>query len=127
MEILSLSLNKINSLKDFAHCSKLVELYLRKNQVSDLGQVQYLRNLSGLRVLWLSHNPCADHPHYRPYVIKTLPQLIKLDNAEITKEERQPAKAMNFDSFEGVQANGAGQGVLQKKPSLSVLQQNTNL
>jgi len=72
LEIVSLSLNKINSLKDFQYCHKVVELYLRKNQVSELAEVQYLVNLPNLRVLWMAHNPCAEHPYYRPYIIKHL-------------------------------------------------------
>lgn len=36
IEIGSLSLNKIKSLKDFSSCKKLRELYLRKNLVEDL-------------------------------------------------------------------------------------------
>lgn len=36
IEICSLSLNKIISLKDFSSCKKLTELYLRKNLVSEL-------------------------------------------------------------------------------------------
>ena len=36
LEVLSLSVNKISSLKEFAHCTKLQELYLRKNNISDL-------------------------------------------------------------------------------------------
>lgn len=36
IEICSLSLNKIVSLKDFSSCKKLTELYLRKNLVRDL-------------------------------------------------------------------------------------------
>jgi Leucine-rich repeat (LRR) protein len=105
VEIVSLSLNKIASLRDFAQCSKLQELYLRKNQVSDLTEVQYLAHLQHLRVLWLSHNPCADHPYYRQYVIKMLPNLVKLDNSEISPEERQQAQSMNLDSFFNSQEN----------------------
>ena len=36
IEICSLSLNKIFTLKDFSSCKKLTELYLRKNLVTDL-------------------------------------------------------------------------------------------
>jgi Leucine-rich repeat (LRR) protein len=39
VEIVSLSLNKINSLKDFMTCNKLQELYLRKNQIQELSEV----------------------------------------------------------------------------------------
>lgn len=36
IEICSLSLNKIRSLRDFQHCRKLTELYLRKNTIENL-------------------------------------------------------------------------------------------
>jgi Leucine-rich repeat (LRR) protein len=114
VEILSLSLNKITSLKDFAQCFKLTELYLRKNNIQDIMEVQHLKLLTNLRVLWLSHNPCADHPLYRLFVIKTLPNLVKLDNAEVTPEERDQARTMSLE-----------QVGLQRKPSQSILQQNT--
>ncbi|PNH01093.1 hypothetical protein TSOC_013038 [Tetrabaena socialis] len=57
LEVLSLSVNRLTSLKDFRHCSKLQELYLRKNDVRDLTEIQHLANLKDLRVLWLSDNP----------------------------------------------------------------------
>jgi Leucine-rich repeat (LRR) protein len=80
VEILSLSVNQITTLEDFSHCGKLSELYLRKNLISDLAEVQYLRGLRNLRVLWLQDNPCSDERNYRAYVISILPQLTKLDN-----------------------------------------------
>ena len=36
VEVLSLSVNKISTLKSFHHCTKLTELYLRKNAIHDL-------------------------------------------------------------------------------------------
>ena len=42
IEICSLSLNKIISLKEFSSSKKLTELYLRKNLISDLLEVKYL-------------------------------------------------------------------------------------
>ena len=74
IEIVSLSLNKISTLKDFGRCYKLSELYLRKNEISDLTEVKHLANLPNMRVLWLWDNPCAQHKHYRPFIIKTLPK-----------------------------------------------------
>lgn len=69
----------------------------------------YLSNLPSLRVLWLSHNPCADHQYYRPFVIKTLPSLVKLDNNEITQDERIAAMSLNFDGIiHGAQNVGSG-------------------
>ena len=61
---------------------------MRKNNIVDLGEVQYLTKLPKLQTLWLSHNPCAENPYYRLYVIRMLPGLVKLDNADITQEER---------------------------------------
>ena len=42
LEICSLSLNNISSLKFFNHCQSLTELYLRKNQISDLFEIRHL-------------------------------------------------------------------------------------
>ena len=92
LEVLSLSVNHITTLKDFAACPKLTELYLRKNAISDLSEVQYLTPLKQLRVLWLWDNPCAETPNYRLIVIHHLPHLVKLDNTEITAEERETAR-----------------------------------
>lgn len=88
IEICSLSLNKINSLKDFASLKKLAELYLRKNVISELSEAKFLTYCPNLKVLWLQDNPIADHPLYRQYIIRILPNLIKLDSAAITTEER---------------------------------------
>ncbi|CEM38516.1 unnamed protein product [Vitrella brassicaformis CCMP3155] len=51
IEVLSLSVNRIASLKDFAQCPRLAELYLRKNDIVNLGELYYLQNLTNLRVL----------------------------------------------------------------------------
>lgn len=40
-------------------------------------------NLKELRVLWLSDNPCADHPNYKQFVARLLPNLQKLDNDDV--------------------------------------------
>ncbi len=65
LEICSLSLNKISSLKYFVFSHNLTELYLRKNQISDLFEVRNLKSCSKLKVLWLWDNPIAQHPYYR--------------------------------------------------------------
>jgi hypothetical protein len=101
LEIISLSINQITSLVSFSHCSKLCELYLRKNRITDVAEIIYLQGLRQLHTLWLSDNPCADDtvteegPWYRPFVLRMLPQLRKLDNVAITSEERAMALATN--------------------------------
>ena len=88
IETASLSMNKIRSLRDFASCKRLTELYLRKNMIAELNEIKYLAQCPQLKVLWLWDNPISQHPLYRQFVIKTLPNLIKLDNSAVTQEER---------------------------------------
>ncbi|XP_046575320.1 cilia- and flagella-associated protein 410-like [Haliotis rubra] len=87
LEVCSLSVNEVDTLRDFAHCPNLQELYIRKNNVKCLTDIQYLKKLPKLRVLWLSENPCAAGENYRMTVLKTLPNLQKLDNKAVTEEE----------------------------------------
>ena len=65
LEICSLSLNKISSLKHFMNSQNLSELYLRKNLIADLYEIRHLIHCPQLRVLWLWDNPIAQHPLYR--------------------------------------------------------------
>lgn len=87
VEVLSLSVNNISSLEDFAHCPRLRELYLRKNNIEDINEIGCLKNLPKLRVLWLSDNPCANVDHYRMTVLKNLPKLTKLDTVVVEESE----------------------------------------
>lgn len=54
------SVNKINSLADFQYCSNLKDLFVRRNNITDLNEICYLQNLPNLRNLWLEENPCAE-------------------------------------------------------------------
>lgn len=87
LEVCSLSANSITSLEDFSHCPNLQELYVRKNRIQHLTDLHYLKRLQKLRVLWLADNPCAEGDNYRMTVLRTLPNLQKLDNIVITVEE----------------------------------------
>lgn len=94
LKVLSLSINKISSLLDFANCHELQDLFLRKNAIRDLNEVCFLKDLPYLRNLWLAENPCAEEEGYRQSVIKTLPNLKMLDEKPITNEELQNALAV---------------------------------
>ncbi len=91
VEVLSLSVNNIRGLADFAFCPSLRELYLRRNSISDPAEVLHLQGLTALRTLWLSDNPVASTPNYRAFVIANLPQLTKLDDKPIEEAERAAA------------------------------------
>jgi len=95
LEVVSLSINKIRTLKDFSNLKFLRELYIRKNMIGDLSEVYHLKKCSSLRTLWLNENPLADNKNYRLFVIKNLQQIAKLDDLPISLEERN--NAMNFN------------------------------
>lgn len=93
VEVLSLSVNNIHSLADFAYCKNLQELYVRKNNIQDLNEVLHLKDLPRLKNLWLADNPCAENEHYRMTVLRHLPNLHKLDNQPVQSHEVERAQA----------------------------------
>lgn len=90
VETLSLSLNKINTLKPFSNCLNLKDLFLRQNNICNLSEIDFLARLPNLRNLMLSENPIASLPNYRSYTIRMLPQLEMLDDRN-TSEKDGPA------------------------------------
>jgi len=100
LEVLSLSVNQVNTLVDLQHCPKLSELYLRKNEIMDLSEILYLRHLRRMKVLWLADNPCADLPYYRQYILHHLPNLTKIDSEDVTEDERRDAQMIDFGGVE---------------------------
>ena len=87
LEIVSLSLNQINSLKPFENLKNLKELFLRKNNIKDINEIKYLKNCPNLKLLWIEENPfCESNPNYREEIIKELPQIVKLDNKKISSK-----------------------------------------
>ncbi|NXC07386.1 CU002 protein, partial [Orthonyx spaldingii] len=93
IEVITLSVNGISDLEPLHQCQNLSELYLRKNNISSLDELFYLKTLPRLRVLWLAENPCCGpDPHrYRMTVLRNLPSLQKLDNQAVTEEELSQA------------------------------------
>lgn len=92
VEVLSLSVNNISTLADFACCKNLQELYIRKNNIHDLNEVLYLKDLPRLKNLWLADNPCAEGDNYRMTVLRHLPNLQKLDNQTVQSHEVERAQ-----------------------------------
>lgn len=87
LEKVSLSVNKISTLAPFQNLSHLQELYLRNNSISNIEDINFLKGCKNLKVLWLAENPISDIEGYRNKVIDMLPQLTKLDNIPIIKED----------------------------------------
>jgi hypothetical protein len=91
LEVLALSVNHVTTLRDIAECKNLRELYLRRNNITGLGEVYYLTKLPNLTTLWLSDNPCAKDPNYRMFTVRCCPALRQLDSVEVSPQERQDA------------------------------------
>ena len=93
LESASFSGNRITSLKCFQNMQNLHELSLANNDISDPSEIRYLSSCTNLKILWLKGNPICNLPNYRFAVIVLLPNLIKLDDKEITSNERQIARS----------------------------------
>lgn len=120
LQVLSLSVNKIKTLKDFVHCPRLTELYLRKNEVADLDDLKHLAHLPHLKVLWLSDNPVAEMPGYLAAVRQHAPGLTKLDNADIAPAASPSPENPFAAAAAAVAADSAAAAALpEAQPSLA--------
>ncbi|XP_068159383.1 protein tilB [Drosophila tropicalis] len=91
LEYLNVAINNIERIENLDGLESLNKLDLTLNFIGELTSVESLRGNYNLRELLLVGNPCVDYPHYRDYVIATLPQLQNLDCVEITPSERLEA------------------------------------
>ncbi len=121
LEVLSLAVNKVSTLRDVQYCFNLKELYMRKNNLVSLAEVpRYLGGLPNLRKLSLSENPMAENnPKYRLYVIKALPLLENLDTTPVTQEERMKVEYLSLEDL--LQPSEYG-GISPSKPPPRVAQ-----
>ena len=85
LKIISLSANKISSLKPFQDLGDLKELYLRNNNISNIDEIDYLKKCNNLKSLWLEDNPIYINniDEYKKKIIEKLPNLENLDNIPI--------------------------------------------
>lgn len=115
VEVIGMSCNEITTLEDFAHCPKLKELILRKNNIDNIAEIAHLQGLTKLTSLWLGENPCADNTYnYRKVVLKALPNLTVLDNIPVTPEELQEIEDLGNEIYEEIpyessHSSGSGQ------------------
>ena len=88
LEYLSLSSNKISSLYPLSKCENLRELNLRNNKISSFEELYFLKNLKKLNILLLEGNPISYDNNYINKILKILPNLTKLDNKIISRNNR---------------------------------------
>eukprot|EP00796_Vickermania_ingenoplastis_P004959 gene4959-3557_t len=113
-EAIALVSNRVTQLGPLAACAQLRELYLRKNRIESLVELNALRGLHHLHTLWLMDNPCAQQPHYRAFAIFCCPHLEQLDDTPVTPGERAAAMEQMTPHF--VQALLAKQPGATKSP-----------
>jgi hypothetical protein len=92
LQIISLSLNFLTTLEPFQDCHQLQELHLRKNNIRNLNEIKYLKDLKKLTTFLLTDNPCCETTEsYRLKVIRALKNLKYLDSVVISEDERAEA------------------------------------
>jgi Leucine-rich repeat len=125
LEVVSLPVNRITSLKEFQYLTKLTDLSVRKNNISQISNLLYLRQLPNLKNLWMMENPISSQANYRLLVVALLPHLEKLDNKEVTAEERAAARQVDVGNIENVKEQvQTEKDQLTLKPKLGWDQQN---
>ena len=93
LEILSLSSNRISSLCSLSNCLNLREIYLRNNNIYSFEELNHLKNLPNLKILWLEGNPICKDIFYIKKVLNILPKLKNLDNKNMYLYKRDKISA----------------------------------
>ena len=92
LSYLSISNNKIKSLKFIQKLSSLLELNANFNQISNIREIFYLKQIPSLVILDLWCNPMCHDAKYRLFIIYHLKSLKSLDGYPIETVECSEAK-----------------------------------
>ena len=116
LKIISLSANKISSLKPFQDLEELKELYLRNNNISNIDEIDYLKKCKNLKSLWLEDNPIYNNniDECQKKIIEKLPNLDNLDNIPIN------------DIKNGINKNNKEKNIQQVETDIVVQETNEN-
>ncbi|TFY69024.1 hypothetical protein EVG20_g3318 [Dentipellis fragilis] len=96
LNTLLLANNRISSVSPSIHLSvpNLTTLVLTNNNISELGDLESLRELKGLKYLSLLGNPVREKKWYREWLAWRLPGLRVLDFQRIRDKERSTARGL---------------------------------
>eukprot|EP00294_Goniomonas_avonlea_P008640 CAMPEP_0114557588 /NCGR_PEP_ID=MMETSP0114-20121206/9915_1 /TAXON_ID=31324 /ORGANISM="Goniomonas sp, Strain m" /LENGTH=438 /DNA_ID=CAMNT_0001742895 /DNA_START=16 /DNA_END=1332 /DNA_ORIENTATION=+ len=124
LKYLNLAVNNIKKIEGLERNENLEKLDFTVNFI-DLQGLMTLPRLKcnfNLRELYMVGNPCTQWPHYRAYVLATLPQLKKLDGKEVTASERiqalQELEAMKAELKIAATREAAEAGVVFEEPNM---------
>jgi len=91
LQYINLSCNKIRSLNGLQDHHLLEEINLDSNEILDISEMRYLRNLNLLRILNFNGNPIQNMDDYRLSVLFKLSKLVELDTLHVTAENKSAA------------------------------------
>ncbi|THH12164.1 hypothetical protein EW145_g158 [Phellinidium pouzarii] len=96
LRTLLLANNRISSISPGLHLSlpHLTSLILTNNNISELGDLEPLKELKSLKYLTLMGNLVKEKKWYREWIIFRIPSLRVLDFQRIRDKERQAAQAL---------------------------------
>ena len=98
LKVVSLSANKISSLKPFEKLDNLKELYIRNNNISNIDEIDYLKDNANLKSLWMSDNPVSkNEKEFKKAIIEKLPNLTTLDNTPIPEIKKDIDKKKDIN------------------------------
>ena len=83
-----MSYNFIRSLKGLQGHDFLQEINLESNQIIDIADIRYIRELKLLRMLNFNHNPIQELNDYRLSILFRLQMLTTLDETHVTAHEK---------------------------------------
>ena len=86
----------IKSLANLTRLGKLQALHLGGNRVSEVFEVEKIADMGSLVEIVLMANPMSRKAMYRVGIIKRMPQLIFLDDKEVSMEEKERVELINL-------------------------------
>ena len=96
LRCLRLTDNMIKSLANLTRLGKLQALHLGGNRVSEVFEVEKIADMGSLVEIVLMANPMSRKAMYRVGIIKRMPQLIFLDDKEVSMEEKERVELINL-------------------------------
>ena len=89
LQILLCDNNFLKTINAFSKLEALQTISFENNKIMDILSLEKLSNLYNLKDLNLQNNPITKTVSYRSKMLKLFERLLKLDNTEITSEERE--------------------------------------
>lgn len=79
LNTVDMSRNRLTDTSPFAHLTSLTDLWISGNDIATYEQVEHLRGLTALDVVYLEYNPVASEFEYRMKLAQIVPSLTQID------------------------------------------------